>query len=296
VGLVTGDLRTWRVRVPLVTPFQGVRVREATLLEGPAGWGEVSPFPGFPTDPALAWQAAREAATTTWPEPVRAEVEVAEVLPAVAPAEAAALAANVRAGTVKVKVGRGDDLGRVRAVREALGPAVRLRVDANGAWDLPTAVRQVRALAAFDVELVEQPVAGLEDLARLRRLVDLPVAADEAVPDLDAARRLARLGAADALVVKVQAAGGVRAALALAEAAGVPVIASSLVETSVGLAAGLAFAACLPATPFASGLGTGLLLAGDVVRDRLVPVAGRLAVRRPLPDRELLARYQAVPA
>jgi o-succinylbenzoate synthase len=296
VGLVTGDLRTWRVRVPLVAPFQGVRVREATLLEGPAGWGEVSPFPGFPTDPALAWQAAREAATTTWPELVRAEVEVAEVLPAVAPAEAAALAANVRAGTVKVKVGRGDDLGRVRAVREALGPAVRLRVDANGAWDLPTAVRRVRALAPFDVELVEQPVAGLEDLARLRRLVDLPVAADEAVPDLDAARRLARLGAADALVVKVQAAGGVRAALALAEAAGVPVIASSLVETSVGLAAGLAFAACLPATPFASGLGTGLLLAGDVVRDRLVPVAGRLAVRRPLPDPELLARYQAVPA
>jgi o-succinylbenzoate synthase len=116
------------------------------------------------------------------------------------------------------------------------------------------------------------------------------------VQDLDAARRLARLGAADALVVKVQAAGGVRAALALAEAAGVPVIASSMVETSVGLAAGLAFAACLPATPFASGLGTGLLLAGDVVRDRLVPVAGRLAVRRPVPDPELLARYQAVPA
>ena len=68
------DLRTWRVRVPLVTPFQGVRVREATLVEGPAGWGEVSPFPGFPTDPVLAWQAAREAATTPWPEPLRAEV------------------------------------------------------------------------------------------------------------------------------------------------------------------------------------------------------------------------------
>ena len=96
--------------------------------------------------------------------------------------------------------------------------------------------------------------------------------------------------------MKVQAAGGVRAALALAEAAGVPAIPSSMVETSVGLAAGLALAACLPATPFASGLGTGVLLAGDVVREPLVPVAGRLAVRRPVPDPELLARYQAVPA
>ena len=291
-----GALRTWRVRVPLTVPFQGVTVREATLVEGPAGWGEVSPFPGFPTDPALAWQAAREAATTPWPAPLRAGVEVAEALPAVEPGRAAELASRVRAGTVKVKVGSGDDIGRVRAVREALGPRVRIRVDANGAWDLPTAVERVRALAALDVELVEQPVAGLEDLARLRRLVPLPLAADEAVRSLADARRLRRLGAADALVVKVQAAGGVRAALALAEAAGVPVIASSLVETSVGLAAGLAFAACLPATPFASGLGTGALLAGDVVREPLVPVDGRLAVRRPLPDPELLARYQAVPA
>jgi len=289
-------LRTWRVRVPLTVPFQGVTVREATLLEGPAGWGEVSPFPGFPTDPALAWQAAREAATTAWPAPLRAGVEVAEALPAVEPGRAAELASRVRAGTVKVKVGSGDDLGRVRAVRQALGPRVRIRVDANGAWDLPTAVERVRALAALDVELVEQPVAGLEDLARLRRLVPLPLAADEAVRSLDDARRLRRLGAADALVVKVQAAGGVRAALALAEAAGVPAIPSSLVETSVGLAAGLAFAACLPATPFASGLGTGALLAGDVVREPLVPVDGWLALRRPLPDPELLARYQAVPA
>jgi O-succinylbenzoate synthase len=289
-------LRTWRVRVPLTVPFQGVTVREATLLEGPAGWGEVSPFPGFPTDPALAWQAAREAATTAWPAPLRAGVEVAEALPAVEPGRAAELASRVRAGTVKVKVGSGDDLGRVRAVRQALGPRVRIRVDANGAWDLPTAVERVRALAALDVELVEQPVASLEDLARLRRLVPLPLAADEAVRSLDDARRLRRLGAADALVVKVQAAGGVRAALALAEAAGVPAIPSSLVETSVGLAAGLAFAACLPATPFASGLGTGALLAGDVVREPLVPVDGWLALRRPVPDPELLARYQAVPA
>ena len=174
-------LRTWRVRVPLAVPFQGVRVREATLVEGPAGWGEASPFPGFPTDPALAWQAAREAATTPWPAPLRAEVEVAEVLPAVEPARAAELAARVGSATVKVKVGRGDDLGRVRAVREALGPRGRIRVDANGAWDVATAVGRVRALAAFDLELVEQPVATLEDLARLRRLVGVPLAADEAV-------------------------------------------------------------------------------------------------------------------
>jgi O-succinylbenzoate synthase len=92
-------------------------------------------------------------------------------------------------------------------------------------------------------------------------------------------------------VVKVQPLGGVAAALEVAEAAGVPAIVSSLYETSVGLAAGLALAAALPELPYACGLGTAALLAGDVVADPLVPVNGELAVRRPVPDPELVARY-----
>ncbi len=276
-------------------PFQGVAVREATLVEGPAGWGELSPFPGYPTDPDLGWAAALEAACDGWPPPLRPSVAVAAAIPAADPEQAAALAlaaAGVAAPlTVKVKVGRGDDLGRVRAVRDALGPDARIRVDANGAWDVEQAVERIRALARFDLELVEQPVASLDDLARVRRRVGVPVAADEAVRSRADARRLAGLDAADVVVLKVQALGGVQAALAAAEAARVPAIVSSLVETSVGLAAGLALAACLPELPYACGLGTAVLLAGDVVRDPLVPVGGRLEVRRPVPDPELLARW-----
>jgi o-succinylbenzoate synthase len=291
-----GGVRLHHVRVPLAVPFQGVRARVATLVEGPAGWGEVSPFPGYPHDEAAAWRSALEAACEGWPAPRRAEVDVAAVLPAGPPEEVAALAAGLEPdATVKVKVGRGDDLGRVRAVRAAVGPRARLRVDANGAWDVDTAVARVRALAACDLELVEQPVATLEELAAVRRRVGVPLAADESVRTPADARRLAELAAADAVVVKVQAAGGVRAGLAVAEAARVPAIPSSLVETSVGLAAGLALAACLPELPYACGLGTARLLAGDVVADPLVAVAGRLPVRSVAPDPALLVRYAVAP-
>jgi O-succinylbenzoate synthase len=198
---------------------------------------------------------------------------------------------------VKVKVGGApaDDADRVAAVRAALGPAGRIRLDANGAWDLDAAVVALKRLAAFDLELVEQPVAGLDDLARLRRLVAVPLAADESLRGLDDARRLAALEAVDAVVVKVQALGGVRAALQVVEAAAVPAIVSSLYETSVGLAAGVALAAALPELPYACGLGTAALLAGDVVADPLIPVAGLLPVRRPEPDPALLARWEVEP-
>jgi o-succinylbenzoate synthase len=93
------------------------------------------------------------------------------------------------------------------------------------------------------------------------------------------------------VVVKVQPLGGVRAAQRVIEAAGVPAVVSSLYETSVGLAAGLALAAALPELPYACGLGTASLLAGDVVADPLVPSDGLLTVRRPEPDPDLLARW-----
>jgi O-succinylbenzoate synthase len=223
------------------------------------------------------------------------EVEVNALVPGVPPDEAASLAAAAVADgfrTLKVKVGDRAGLDRVAAVRDATGPRVALRVDANGAWDVEEAVAAVSRLARYDLELVEQPVASLEDLAAVRRRVDVPVAADECVRDLGDARRLARLGAADALVVKVQPLGGVSAALAIADTAGVPVIVSSMYETSVGLAAGLALAAALDVLPYACGLGTAALFQEDVVADPLVPVEGVLAVRRPAPDPARLARYE----
>lgn len=288
-------LTEYRVRLPLRVPLAGMRHRDAVLLQGPAGWGEWSPLPGYPSDPDVCRRAAEEAASTAWPRPVRSTVEVNALVPAVSADEAAALAAGAAAdgfGSFKVKVGDDGDADRVAAVRDAVGPHARLRVDANGAWpDADAAVSAIAILAPFDLELVEQPMATIEGLAEVRRRVPVPIAADECVRDLGDARRLARLGAADALVLKVQPLGGVVAALEVAEAGGVAVIVSSMYETSIGLAAGLALAAALDDLPFACGLGTAGLLAADVVADPLVPVGGMLAVRRPLPDRELLDRY-----
>jgi O-succinylbenzoate synthase len=289
-------LTEYRVRLPLRAPYLGAAARQVVLLHGPAGWGECSPLPGYACDPAAARRAAEEAAGVPWPAGVRERVAVNALVPAL-PAEAAARAAADAAasgfGTVKVKVGTGAaaDLDRVAAVRAAVGPRVQLRVDANGTWDLEEAAALVSRLSRYDIELVEEPVAGIEELARLRRRVSVPVAADESLRSLDDARALARLGATDAAVVKVQPLGGVRPALAVAEASAVPVIVSSMLETSIGLATGLALAACLPELPYACGLGTAALLAADVVAEPLVAVNGWLEVRRPEPDPRLLRAF-----
>jgi O-succinylbenzoate synthase len=177
-------------------------------------------------------------------------------------------------------------------VRDAVGPDVGVRVDANGAWDVDTAVTMIAKLAEFDLEYVEQPCATLEDLARVRRRVDVPIAADECIRSLDDARELRARNAADVIVVKQQPLGGVRAALAVVDAADVPAVVSSMMETSVGIAAGLALAAALPELPYACGLATLGALAGDVTHAPLVPVDGVLAVRTVAPDADLLARYQ----
>ena len=256
--------------------------RDVVLLHGPAGWGEWSPLPGYPSDPAVCRRAAEEAATAEWPAPVHHQVRVNALVPAVPPEEAVRL--SVGHLDVKVKVGDPHDVDRVAAVRHAIGPRANLRVDANGAWDVETALERIGRMKPYDLELVEQPVATIEDLANVRRKVDVPIAADECVRTPADARRLE----VDALVVKVQPLGGFAATLRIIEAAGLPVIVSSMLETSVGIAAGLALAAALDDLPYACGLGAPR---ADIVADPLVPVAGMLVVRRPVPDPALLARY-----
>ncbi len=290
-----------RLRLPLRTPLGGLPYRDVVLVEGPSGWGEMSPLPGYPCDPARARAAAEEAASGSWPTAVRASIPVNGLVPAVSPDEAVALvAAAMDQGitTFKVKVGDPGDVDRVAAVRDALGPAGAIRVDANGAWDVDTALATIARLAPFGLELVEQPVASMDDLAVVRRRLrsasaSIPIAADECVRSVDHAHRLRRMEAADVLVLKVQPLGGVAAALAVAEAAGLPALVSSMFETSVGLAAGVALAAALPDLPYACGLGTAGLLAADVVSEPLVPVDGVLPVGRVVPDPVLLARFSA---
>ena len=260
--------------------------RAVTLLGGPGGWGECSPLAGYASDPASCRRAAEEAARLGYPPAVR------DVIPVNVLVDGAFSVAEIRAyPAVKVKVRDATGVALVAAVRDAVEPSTKVRVDANGAWDVDTAVHMIGMLARYDLEYVEQPVATLDDLARVRRRVNVPIAADECVRSVDDARRLRALDAADVIVLKQQPLGGVRAALEVAEAAGVPAVVSSMMETSVGIAAGVALAAALPELSYACGLATVSMLSGDVTSDPLVPVDGVLAVRAVEPDPELLARY-----
>ncbi|HEY8201329.1 MAG TPA: o-succinylbenzoate synthase [Actinomycetota bacterium] len=280
-------------RIPMRLRFRGVTWREGALLRGPLGWGEFSPFPEYGPPLLARWlAAAREAATRPWPAPVRTRVPVNTTIPAVGAEQAHALAAASGCRTAKVKVGEGDDEARVEAVRDALGPEGRIRLDVNGAWDVDEAARQIRVLSRHGLEYVEQPVPTTEEMSRLRRLVDVPMAADESVRLAADPRRVVLRDAADIVVLKVQPLGGVWAALEVAEALGLPAVVSSAIETSVGIAAGLALAAALADLPFACGLGTVPFLEGDVVDDPLVPVDGALEVRRPAVSEAALEPYE----
>ncbi|UOY00988.1 o-succinylbenzoate synthase [Blastococcus sp. PRF04-17] len=278
-------------RVPLRTRFRGVDVRDGVLVQGPAGWGEFSPFWDYDVAESRRWWAAAvEAATEGWPEPARAAVPVNVTVPAVDADRAHAIVAASGCRTAKVKVAEpgqspADDRARLEAVRDALGADGAIRVDANAAWDVDTAVARIRDLDAVGLEYVEQPCATLGELAALRRRTDVRIAADEVVRRSADPRRVDLREACDVVVLKVQPLGGVRAALEVAEAHGLPCVVSSALESSVGIAAGVALAAALPELPFACGLATVALFTDDVTTEPLLPVGGELPVRRVEPDR-----------
>jgi o-succinylbenzoate synthase len=290
-------------RIALTTRFRGITVREGMLIEGPAGWGEFCPFPEYDDQEAAGWLAtAIEAATVGWPDPVRERVPVNCTVPAVDPRRAHEIVSDSGCATAKVKVAdhpdsHGEDLARVEAVRDALGPHGAIRVDANGRWDTDTAVALIPQLdkVAGGLQYVEQPCPTVAELAAVRRRVTVPIAADESIRRGDDPRRVATAGAADIAVIKCTPLGGVRRALRVAEEIGLPCVVSSALETSIGLAAQLALAAALPELEFACGLGTLSLLAGDVVGSTasLRPVQGYLPVPRkpPTPDLTLLDTY-----
>jgi len=290
------------VRVPLTVPFRGVTTREAALLRGPAGWGEFAPFVEYDDVESARWLAAAvEAAWTGWPPPRRETVPVNATVPAVpAAAVPGVLARFPGCTTAKVKVAQAgqalsDDVARVGAVRGVLGPDGLIRVDANGAWSVPAAVEALAALAPYGLEYAEQPCAGLPELAALRRELAgaVAVAADESVRKAADPERVVLAGAADLVVLKVAPMGGVRAALRVASGCLLPVVVSSALETSVGIAAGVALAAALPDLPYACGLGTVGLLAADVTARPLAPGGGRLPVRPVAPDPDRLESLAA---
>ncbi len=259
--LLAGLLPTLQAfAIPLRTTFRGITVRRGAVLHGPAGWGEFSPFAEYGAAESSRWLAsAIESAAIGWPAPVRSAVGVNATIPAVGPQAAYDIAARSGCRTAKVKVaergqGERDDLERVAAVRDALGHDGRIRVDANGGWDTEQAA------------------------SMLRRLVDVPLAADESIRKASDPLAVRAAGAADIVVLKVAPLGGVRVALRVAAECGLPVVVSSALESSVGLAAGVALAAALPELRYDCGLGTMQLLTGDVTSRPLLPEGGLLAV------------------
>ena len=290
--------------VPLVERFRGITVREGILLRGSAGWAEFAPFRDYDDLECVPWlRAAAESATTSWPDRIRDRIEVNTTVPVVSAERAAQLVRTSGCRTAKVKVAdpRVDlaaDADRVAAVRDALGPSGRIRVDANAAWTPPQALIAIEVLdaAAGGLEYVEQPCRTLAELTEIRRLVVPPIAADESIRRAADPARVSIAGAADIAVIKVAPLGGVRAALRIAQAAGLPVVVSSAVDTSIGLAAGLALAAALPALPYACGLGTASLLRADVTSAALRPDGGFVRVPRSAPEPDRLEEVRADPA
>ncbi len=276
--------------LPLRHRFRGITVRQGLLLRGPRGWAEWSPFAEYgPAEAGQWWLATQEALTEGFPAPVRDRVPVNVTIPAVDPDTAYHLTAGSGCQTAKVKIAdpgqsATDDLARVEAVRAALGPSGKVRVDANGAWDVETAATRLAQLARVGLEYAEQPCASTEELAELRLLlarrgVDVLIAADESIRRSGDPERVVELDAADVAVLKVQPLGGVRRCLELAERLGLPVVVSSALESSLGLAAGVALAAALPALPFACGLNTAAMFTADVTATPLIAEQGYLPVR-----------------
>lgn len=193
-------------------------------------------------------------------------------------AEQAAQAARAGFSCVKLKVGVGDDAGRVAAARAAMGPDVALRLDANGAWDVDGAVRAIESLAPAGLELVEEPVHGVREVREVRERVTVRVSIDETAAEPGALAG----GAADAVCLKIARCGGIAALLAaatLVRSTGSEVYLASTLDGPLGIAGALHAAAALAAAgPLpACGLATLALFEEDVagplrVRD------GRLAV------------------
>ncbi len=293
----------------LSTEFRGITTREGMLLRGPSGWGEFAPFLEYDDETCARWLAfAIEAAFGSWPDAVRDQVPVNAIIPAVDAHTAARLTYRAIVGdgctTMKVKVAQSgqtldDDIARVQAVKSSLTAANaydgKIRLDANAGWSLDQAAIAIRELDAVagGLEYVEQPCVTVEDLAELRRKVSVPIAADELIRNAGQPFVAAAHQAVDVIVMKPTHMGGVGIAYEVAQAAGIPVVVSGSMDSAIGLSAAVALAAALPNLPYACGLGTGALLADDLVSRPLRPRRGYLRVDRPEPDANALAAAAA---
>jgi O-succinylbenzoate synthase len=290
--------------IPMRSRFRGIVAREGILFEGEHGWGEFCPFIEYDDIESVAWlKAALEQANTAWPTFERTRVPVNCTVPAVDAEKARQIVLDSGCKTAKVKVADhpdslAEDISRVEAVRDALGPGGAIRIDANCLWDVDTAVRNIKQIdaAAGGLEYVEQPCTTIEELAAVRRQVDVMIAADESIRRADDPLKVALAGAADVAIIKPPPLGGLQRSLEVAEAAGLPCVVTSTLGTSIDVAAGLALAASLPELDFACGLNTLALLTGDVVDEATSIRASdgfiEVPTGQPAPDIRLLEQFR----
>jgi muconate cycloisomerase len=187
---------------------------------------------------------------------LKAPLEVIEVVDIVPHQEAAKMAREfVQYGLrcLKIKIGLNpkEDIERVRVVREAVGPDIKLRIDGNQGYDRASALKVSLAVEKFDLQWIEQPLPDwdLEGLALIADAVHTPIAVDESLYTLHDVYKLAKAKAADVINIKVSKCGGVTNSLKIASAAesvGIPCFLGGCIETGVGTAAALHFGACSP--------------------------------------------------
>lgn len=290
------------VQLPLAKEFRGINVREVALINGAKGWGEFGPFLEYGDHESSRWLlAAIEASQIGWPAPLRTKIPVNATIPALPPGEAIEVFESFDGcKCAKVKVAqRGqtlkDDIDRLRALKEHAPRDTRFRIDANGAWSVAEASAAIEAICNVlgeSLEYVEQPCATVEELVMLRpRISPILIAADESIRKADDPLRVAAIGAADIVVVKVAPLGGVAAALRIASDAGLPTVVSSALDSAVGIRAGLALAGALPNLPYACGLATTSLLSEDLFR--FAPINGEIEIRNPFISKDTINRLSA---
>ena len=296
--------------VPLAMEFRSSHNRQGLVFSGPNGWGEFAPFPEYSDEVAGRWLAgALELAFGNLPKLVRSAVPVNAIIPATDEVTAFELVekAVLHQGvtTIKVKVAQAgqhlaDDVARVRAVRSALVANGisdgKIRLDVNAGWNLEQALQAIPVLAraADEIEYLEQPCAGLSEVAQLRKSIEVPVALDEGIRLAAELDILAIRDAADLLVIKAIPLGGINSALRLLDRLELPVVISGSMDTSIGLYSALHLAGSVTQLAGACGLGTGTLLALDLVTETLLPQNGEMPIRRIAPESDCLGVAHAL--
>ena len=294
---IQGSLRV--LQLPMRTKFRGITTREVALFEGPAGWGEFSPFLEYDDFECANWlRSGIEAATTKEFPKFRDSIKINGTIPATNSIQEIESLITLYPGAevFKVKVGNDlkSDLARLEQVKK-MAPKAKLRVDVNGSWSVDDAIFNIRAIyeEIGELEYVEQPVAELDDLKRLKEnlRVDVKIAGDEVIRRARDPFAISLNGAIDVLMLKVAPLGGVKRAIAIAEHHKLPVVVSSALESAIGISHGLRLAAAIPELNYASGLAPGSLFTSDVATHEIKD--GAISLTSPNPNLEALERFAA---